>query len=106
MKVRHGLAVVEKIRKERAQVKRQLLELYGPYCENCERPSDSLALHEVFTRRSAIPVFKQLEIHCLGNCALVCIDCHEIETNSQEFKDRIARKRRAMNIEPYERMRK
>ena len=98
--------VVEQLRQQREALKHQIIGEVGAICESCNRHALALDLHEVWVRRSALPVARQHEIMIRGNCALGCMECHRkdmgqlplIET--QEFKDRFEQRLRILGHIP------
>jgi len=81
------------VRARRQRVKEDLLNTYGGQCEACgKRPATDL--HEVFVTRGDDMSWRQILHFTVGNCALVCRQCHEDGTGcSSAFQERIRARR-------------
>lgn len=95
--------VVAALQAQRAKLKAEIVSEVGACCECCNKFALALDLHEVWIRRSALPVALQHQIMVRGNCALVCVECHRgrlplVET--LEFKDRFERRLRMLGYKP------
>jgi hypothetical protein len=86
------------LRLQREELKAALADWLDTLCECCDEKIGQ-DLHEVFTRRSALPLIQQHTIFTFDNCALVCTACHRADIGQQppaerpEFKRRFRRRR-------------
>ena len=88
------------IRWARARLKAMIVDETDGICECCNRKI-GVDMHEVFVRRSALPVSRQLSIFTRGNCALVCRACHDGPANLEPFKRRFIKRLRRLGHEPF-----
>jgi uncharacterized Fe-S radical SAM superfamily protein PflX len=74
------------LRLQREELKVALFDVLDSICECCDRAA-GIDLHEVFVRRSALPLIQQHTIFTFDNCALVCIACHRADLGQQPLAE-------------------
>ena len=89
-----------KLQEQRRRLKAFIEEEIDGICEVCNGASGlpGIDLHEVYVRRSALPVKLQGRIFVRGNCALVCVACHRADmgqrppAETEAFKERFKKR--------------
>jgi len=95
------LALREAHRQQREALKRLIIDEIDSLCECCDW-RQGFDLHEVFVKRSDLPIERHGEIFVRGNCALVCPECHrDNKVAKEEFIERFKSRLVAMGYEPF-----